>query len=60
MDKEKIAAKIDELQQVQQKRLQVLAGSDPEWAALQGQIVAWNEMLGQMTEKTPDVAPKGK
>jgi hypothetical protein len=51
MDKEKIAAKIEELQQAQQKRLQVLASSDPEWAALQGQIVAWNEMLGKMKEK---------
>jgi len=60
MDKDTLAGKIEELQNAQQKRLQVLAGSDPEWAALQGQIVAWNEMLGQMKEKTPDVAPKGK
>ena len=51
MDIETIAAKIEELQQVQQKRLQILAGSDPEWAVLQGQIVAYNEMLEEMKEK---------
>jgi len=62
MDKEKIAAKIEELQQAQQKRLQVLAGSDPEWAALQGQIVAYNEMLGQMEDEKEEApkAPKAK
>ncbi len=43
-----------------QQRLSALAQSDATWANIQGQIVAYNEMLGEMKEKTPDVAPKGK
>lgn len=61
MDKDTLAGKIEELQQQAQQRLNVLAQSDSVWANIQGQIVAYNEMLGQMDdEKDEPKLPKAK
>ena len=57
MDKETLAGKIEELQQQSQQRLNTLAQSDSVWANLQGQIVAYNEMLGTMEDDKKE-APK--
>ena len=51
MDKDTLAGKIEELQKEAQQRLNVLAQSDSVWANIQGQIVAYNEMLGQMDDE---------
>ena len=51
MDKDTLAGKIEELQQQAQQRLNALAQSDAVWANLNGQIVAYNEMLGQMDDE---------
>jgi len=61
VDKDTLAGKIEELQQQAQQRLNVLAQSDSVWANIQGQIVAYNEMLGQMDdEKDEPKLPKAK
>ena len=61
MDKDTLAGKIEELQQQAQQRLNALAQSDSVWANIQGQIVAYNEMLGQMDdEKDEPKLPKAK
>ena len=61
MDKDTLAGKIEELQQQAQQRLNALAQSDAVWANLHGQIVAYNEMLGQMDdEKDEPKLPKAK
>lgn len=61
MDKDTLAGKIEELQQQAQQRLNALAQSDAVWANLNGQIVAYNEMLGQMDdEKDEPKLPKAK
>jgi hypothetical protein len=50
MNREDIAAKIEELQEQSQQRLSVLAQADAVWANLQGQVSAYNEMLGSIEE----------
>jgi hypothetical protein len=61
VDKDTLAGKIEELQKEAQQRLNVLAQSDSVWANIQGQIVAYNEMLGQMDdEKDEPKLPKAK
>ena len=61
MDKDTLAGRIEELQKEAQQRLSALAQSDATWANIQGHIVAYNEMLGQMDdEKDEPKLPKAK
>ena len=55
MDKEKIAGKIATLQKEAQARLQVLAQADGVWQNLQGQMGAWEEVLGNLKEEPEKV-----
>ena len=56
MDKEKIAGKIEALQKEANARVNQLAQADPVYMNLQGQMGAWNEVLGSIKE--PVAAPK--
>lgn len=56
MDKDIIAGKIEALQKEAQVRVNQLAQADPLFQNLQGQIGAWNTMLGEIKE--PVAAPK--
>jgi hypothetical protein len=58
MDKEKIAGKIEALQKEAQARLQVLAQADGVWQNLQGQMGAWNQVLGEIKEEAPEKVGK--
>jgi hypothetical protein len=62
VNKDELAGKIEELQQQAQQRLQQLAQADSVWSNVQGQIVAYNEMLGQMEDEKEEApkAPKAK
>jgi hypothetical protein len=51
MTREAIAAKIEALQEDSQKRLSQVAQADSVWANLQGQMAAFNEMLGSMDDE---------
>ena len=51
MTREDLTAKIESLQEEAQQRLSQLAQGDSVWANLQGQIVAYNEILGSMEEE---------
>jgi len=62
MDKDKLAAEIQELQEQAQTRLNSLAQSDSVWANIQGQISALNRVIGQIDETLvePEVNAKVK
>ena len=53
MDKEKIAGKIEALQKEANARVNQLAQADPVYMNLQGQMGAWNAILGDIKEEVP-------
>lgn len=58
MNKDKIAGKIEALQKECNARVNELAQADPIYMNLQGQIGAWNQMLGEIKEEAPQKAIK--
>jgi hypothetical protein len=60
MDKEKIAGKIEALQKEAQARVNALAQADPVYMNLQGQMGAWNTILGEIKEEAPKPEKVGK
>ena len=60
MDKEKIAEKIEALQKEANTRVNALAQADPVYMNLQGQIGAWNQVLGEIKEEAPKPEKAGK
>lgn len=62
MTQEQLTQKIDELQKAAQDRLTAIAQSDPVWCNVQGQLGAYNEMLGSTKADVVEVSelPGGK
>ena len=60
MDKDIIAGKIEALQKESNARVNQLAQADPVFMNLQGQIGAWNTILGEIKEEAPKPEKAGK
>jgi len=58
MDKDIIAGKIETLQKEANSRVNQLAQADPVYMNLQGQIGAWNQMIGEIKEEVSQKAGK--
>jgi len=58
MDKDIIAGKIEALQKEANSRVNQLAQADPVYMNLQGQIGAWNQMIGEIKEEVSQKAGK--